>query len=219
MGSNHSLTLDGMGAVSYRHEGCFGGYTLSGTFAMSGSRLKLEIPNLKAKAAFPSEYNLIRWGKTAFLLADDEIPHFIYKLRTGWRGASDEWGRSNFMRNDLNRAKRTPAPSLPGWPSIPPAWQAEFERKNGFIVIHCAWENEGPLNCGSYQLIAEGVLLSDKDRKTLAWVESTEKETAWVRPLYFGKLKAGLKLEASIPPAFWRQLVQRERARLDQSKG
>ena len=117
----------------------------------------------------------------------------------------------------LDRRRESPTGNLPGLPDIPDAWKAELKRTNGYTVIHCSQDQEGPLNCGRQQLIAEGVLLADKDRQTLAWVESTEKEAAWVRRLIFGKLKAGLKMEASIPPAFWRRLVQDERTSLNQA--
>lgn len=184
----HCFQFKENGRVVYHGLGDLVRVKLAGTFSFDGDHLSVAIPNLEEKTFAPSQYQLVKWGDAKFLLAKDEVPHFLFRLRKGWRGEG-----STFLRNE----------GLPsGQPELP-AFQARHRTKPA-TIINCAWDDEGPLSGGTANGNLPGTVLKQVDGSAIAWIEDADRDIAYIRRLAGSKLRPGLKMEPSESPLRWR---------------
>jgi hypothetical protein len=208
MGTGNIFELGPKNKVTYRFEGCFAKDVLTGTYEVADDVVSLNIPGWEKRTALPTQFNIVRWGSATFLIANDEMPFFIYKLRTGWQGEGKKWGLSDFLRNDARRRVETPVKSLAGDPVLPKQWTDVPVRKRPFTVLHCFQPQFQPINGGKRQGLAEGAVLKGGKDSSLVFVDEIDSDQCLVRALLGSFVKPGEKIEPSVPAFKWRTLIK-----------
>lgn len=201
-GSEYTLEFGQENRVLYR----LGQSKLDGKFSVQNGTVTVQIRNLPKDSTLSSNFQIVHWDQTIFLLAEDEIPFFFYRLKHGWKGEHAAKKEVGFLRDDHGLAS-----SLPGEPQLPPSWKTFAKR---FTIINCGYDDHGPINGGTGQGALKGAVLKQVDGDALAWVEDVDSDQGYVYRLGSAKLRPGQRVEASESPVPWRKLIKQRRAEL-----
>lgn len=194
-GIGHRLDFERNGRVVYQGLGDLAKVRLRGSFSIRDGRLTVDIAKWSEKTSMPTQFQLVKWGPANYLLAEDEVPHFLYRLRKGWRGDG-----SAFLRDE---ALPSGQPDLPAFP--------KRHRSKPATIIHCAYDDEGPLSGGTKDGNLPGTVLRQVDGNAIAWIEEADADFSYIRRLAGLSLRPGLKMEPSESPLRWRAEILRHK--------
>lgn len=206
-GRSYTLQFGPRDRVFYRS----GRSMFEGKFSVQKNTLTLQIPNATREAALPSTFQIINWDRATFLLGEDEIPFFFYKLKKGWKGEQASDGEVGFLRNDYEVKSQ-----LSGEPQLPLNWRG-FTKL--FTLIHCGYDDHGPTNVGTNQGAFKGAVLKQIGGDASAWVEDVDPDQSYVYRLGSAKLRPGQRMEASESPVPWRKIIKQKRAEIAEKGG
>lgn len=161
-GVDLTMTLKEKGEVDFRFQGCFGGHSRSGTYKVENKKVTLSFDLSDRDSYLATEYNIVRWDQATFLVADDEIAHFVHTYRKGWRGQGKRWGLSDFFRRDANRKVEKPVSALKGAPQLPQKFLTLLNRNITGKVTSVA-NGVYTIDKGSNDGFAKGTMLAGSE--------------------------------------------------------